>query len=160
MKIAADRLLGLALIGLAAFVAVQAINLEVPFNYEPVGPRAFPLGLSILLVAQRRASLCQGMALSLVLVFKPGSDGHWPHKALTLKLLLVLGLLVVYTMLFTRLGFIPTTFVVVTVLAWLFDATWGKALITGAVMAVGSYLLFTEALGIGLPTGYWLSAII
>lgn len=149
MKIAADRLLGLALIGLAAFVAVQAINLEVPFNYEPVGPRAFPLGLSILLVA-----------LSLVLVFKPGSDGHWPHKALTLKLLLVLGLLVVYTMLFTRLGFIPTTFVVVTVLAWLFDATWGKALITGAVMAVGSYLLFTEALGIGLPTGYWLSAII
>lgn len=149
MKIAADRLLGLALIGLAAFVAVQAINLEVPFNYEPVGPRAFPLGLSILLVA-----------LSLVLVFKPGSDGQWPHKALALKLLLVLGLLVVYTMLFTRLGFIPTTFIVVTVLAWLFGATWGKALITGAVMAVGSYLLFTEALGIGLPTGYWLSAII
>ncbi|MGM0823415.1 MAG: tripartite tricarboxylate transporter TctB family protein [Pseudomonadota bacterium] len=149
MKIAADRLLGLALIGLAVFVAVQAINLEVPFNYEPVGPRAFPLGLSILLAA-----------LSLVLVLKPGADGQWPHKALALKLLLVLGLLVVYTMLFTRLGFIPTTFVVVAALARLFEATWGKAMVTGAVMAVGSFLLFTEALGISLPTGYWLSAII
>lgn len=149
MKIAADRLLGLALIGLAVFVAVQAINLEVPFNYEPVGPRAFPLGLAILLAA-----------LSLVLVLKPGADGHWPHKALALKLLLVLGLLVVYTMLFTRLGFIPTTFIVVTALARLFEATWGKAMMTGAIMAVGSFLLFTEALGISLPTGYWLRAII
>lgn len=149
MKIAADRLLGFSLIGLAAFVAVQAINLEVPFNYEPVGPRAFPLGLAILLAT-----------LSLALVFKPGPDGHWPHGALALKLLLVLGLLLVYTMLFTRLGFIPTTFMVVAALAWLFDATWGKALIAGALMAVGSFFLFTEVLGIALPTGYWLNAII
>ncbi|MBB3190729.1 tripartite tricarboxylate transporter TctB family protein [Halomonas cerina] len=149
MKLAADRLLGIVLIGLAAFVAVQAINLEVPFSYEPVGPRAFPLGLSILLAA-----------LSLVLVLKPGTDGHWPHQALALRLLLVLGLLLAYAMLFTRLGFMPTSLLVVAALARLFGASWGKALITGALMAVGSDFLFTAGLGIALPTGYWLAAIL
>ncbi|MFG6159165.1 tripartite tricarboxylate transporter TctB family protein [Halomonas sp. 1390] len=148
-KPVADRLLGLVLIGLAAFVAVQAINLEVPFSYEPVGPRAFPLGLSILLAG-----------LSLVLVVKPGADGHWPHKALTLRLLLVLGLLLAYAMLFTRLGFIPTSLLVVAALARLFGASNGKALITGVLLSAGSYVLFTEGLGIALPTGTWLAALI
>lgn len=148
-KPVADRLLGIVLIGLAAFVAVQAINLEVPFSYEPVGPRAFPLGLSILLAG-----------LSLVLVFKPGADGHWPHKALTLRLLLVLGLLLAYAMLFTRLGFIPTSLLVVAALARLFGASNGKALITGVLLSAGSYVLFTEGLGIALPAGTWLAALI
>ena len=148
-KPVADRLLGLVLIGLAAFVAVQAINLEVPFSYEPVGPRAFPLGLSILLAG-----------LSLVLVVKPGADGHWPHKALTLRLLLVLGLLLAYAMLFTRLGFIPTSLLVVAALARLFGASGVKALITGVLLSAGSYVLFTEGLGIALPTGTWLAALI
>lgn len=148
-KPVADRLLGIALIGLAAFVAVQAINLEVPFSYEPVGPRAFPLGLAILLAG-----------LSLVLVFKPGADGHWPHKALTLRLLLVLGLLLAYAMLFTRLGFISTSLLVVAALARLFGASNGKALITGVLLSAGSYVLFTEGLGIALPTGTWLAALI
>ncbi|WP_108445181.1 tripartite tricarboxylate transporter TctB family protein [Halomonas denitrificans] len=148
-KPVADRLLGIVLIGLAAFVAVQAINLEVPFSYEPVGPRAFPLGLSILLAG-----------LSLVLVVRPGADGHWPHKALALRLLLVLGLLLAYAMLFTRLGFIPTSLLVVAALARLFGASNGKALITGVLLSAGSYVLFTEGLGIALPAGTWLAALI
>ena len=148
-KPVADRLLGIVLIGLAAFVAVQAINLEVPFSYEPVGPRAFPLGLSILLAG-----------LSLVLVVRPGADGHWPHKALALRLLLVLGLLLAYAMLFTRLGFIPTSLLVVAALARLFGASVGKALITGVLLSAGSYVLFTEGLGIALPAGTWLAALI
>ncbi|MBB3230111.1 tripartite tricarboxylate transporter TctB family protein [Halomonas stenophila] len=148
-KPVADRLLGIVLIGLAAFVAVQAIHLDVPFSYEPVGPKAFPLGLAILLAG-----------LSLVLVFKPGADGHWPHRAQALRLLVVLGLLLAYALLFTRLGFVPTSLLVVAALARLFGTTWGKALITGALMAVGSYVLFTAGLGIGLPTGTWLAAIL
>ncbi|MDN3557516.1 tripartite tricarboxylate transporter TctB family protein [Halomonas maura] len=149
MRIAADRLLGLALIGLAAFIAVQSLQLEVPFSYEPVGPKAFPLGLAALLAG-----------LALVLVFKPGEDGHWPHPALALRLLVVLGLLLAYALLFTRLGFVPASFLVVATLARLFDASWPKALLTGALMATGSYFLFTEALGIALPTGTWLADVI
>ena len=146
MRIAADRILGLALIGLAAFAAAQAANLHVPFSYEPVGPKAFPIVLSVLLAA-----------LSLVLVFRPGENGHWPNKALMMKLLAVLGVLVVYALLFAQLGFIVTTFFAVLALARLFDATWLKALVAGVLMALGSYLLFTHGLGISLPDGYWLS---
>ena len=82
MSLAADRCLGIALMGLAAFTAVNALSLEVPFSYDPVGPKAFPLGLSILL----------GL-LSLVLVIRPGENGHWPDKRLGLRLIGVLVLL-------------------------------------------------------------------
>lgn len=143
MRIAADRVLGIALIGLAAFIAVQALQLEIPFSYEPVGPKAFPLGLSILLTL-----------LSLVMILRPGDNGSWPHKALALRLLLVLVLLLVYAVVFRQLGFIVSSLLVVTALARLFDATWGKALITGVVMSIVGYFLFTAALGISLPSGY------
>ncbi|GAA5179775.1 tripartite tricarboxylate transporter TctB family protein [Modicisalibacter zincidurans] len=146
MKLAADRILGLALIGLAAFAAVQAANLQIPFSYEPVGPKVFPIGLSMMLAA-----------LSLVLVFRPGENGHWPDKALMLKLLAVLGALVVYALLFTQLGFFGSTFLVVLALARLFEATWLKALLAAVLMTLGSYFLFTQGLGISLPRGYWLS---
>lgn len=145
MKLAADRILGLALIGLAAFAAAQAANLQIPFSYEPVGPKAFPIVLSVVLAA-----------LSLVLVFRPGENGHWPDKALALKLLAVLGVLLVYALLFTRLGFIVTTFFAVLALARLFEASWFKALIAAVLMSLGSFYLFTQGLGISLPGGYWL----
>lgn len=149
MRIAADRVLGIALIGLAAFIAVQAVQLEMPFSYEPVGPKAFPLGLSILLTL-----------LSLVMILRPGDNGSWPHKALALRLLLVLVLLLVYAVLFRQLGFIVSSLLVVTALARLFDATWGKALITGVVMSIVGYFLFTAALGISLPSGYLFASFI
>ncbi|MCI0509203.1 putative tricarboxylic transport membrane protein [Chromohalobacter marismortui] len=146
MKIAADRLLGFALIGLAAFAAIHAWQLQIPFSYEPVGPKAFPIVLSIILAA-----------LSLVLIFRPGENGHWPNKALLAKLLQVLGTLVVYAILFTKLGFIITTFFAALVLARLFGATWRRALIASFLMVLVSYFLFTQGLGISLPDGYWLS---
>ncbi|QPL45869.1 tripartite tricarboxylate transporter TctB family protein [Halomonas sp. A40-4] len=149
MSIAADRVLGIALIGLAAFIAVQAVQLEIPFSYEPVGPKAFPLGLSILLTL-----------LSLVMILRPGDNGSWPHKTLALRLLLVLVLLLVYAVLFRQLGFIVSSMLVVTALARLFDATWGKALITGIVMSIVGYFLFTAALGISLPSGYLFASFI
>ena len=71
MRTAADRMLGIALIGLAAFIAVQAMQLKTTFSYEPVGPKAFPIVLAIVLAL-----------LALVMVFRPGPDGEWPHKAL------------------------------------------------------------------------------
>lgn len=145
MRIAADRILGLALIGLAAFAAFQAYQLQPTFSYEPVGPRAFPIVLSVILTA-----------LSLVLVFRPGENGEWPNKRVALKLVCVLVVLLVYAFLFTRLGFLITTFFTVFSLSRLFDAAWLKALAAAVLMALGSYYLFTLGLGISLPGGRWL----
>ncbi|WP_111412992.1 tripartite tricarboxylate transporter TctB family protein [Billgrantia lactosivorans] len=145
----ADRIMGMVLIGLAAFVAVQALRLNVPFSYDPVGPRAFPLGLALLL-----------SMLALVLVVRPGESGEWPHRAMALRLLAVLAILLVYALFFTRLGFVVTTLLAVVALARLFAAAWAKALVTGVTMALGSYFLFTRGLGISLPVGEWLGALL
>lgn len=145
MRLAADRILGIALIGLAAFVAWQASRFQVIFSYEPVGPKAFPMLLAALLTL-----------LSLVLVVRPGSNGHWPDRAVALRLLLVLAVLLVYALLFDRLGFLGSTFLTVLVLARLFGAGWGKSLIAGAVMALASYGLFAWGMEISLPYGQWL----
>ena len=148
MNIAADRILGIVLLGLAAFIAVQAMQLHVPFSYDPLGPKAFPIGLSILLAV-----------LSLVLVIRPGANAEWPRGVLLLKILAVLGALLVYALLFTRLGYLPATTLVVLVLSLLFGAPWGKAMISAVLVALGSYLLFTEAMGIPLPPNGWLAAL-
>jgi putative tricarboxylic transport membrane protein len=142
-------MLGIALIGLAAFIAVQAMQLKTTFSYEPVGPKAFPIVLAIVLAL-----------LSLVMVFRPGPNGEWPHKALALRLLLVLALLLAYAVLFTQLGFIVSSLLTVTALARLFGASWVKALMTGALMSVVGYFLFTTALGISLPSGYWFASFL
>ena len=41
-----DRLLGVAALLLAAFLTWFGHDLQAPFAYEPVGPRAFPLLLA------------------------------------------------------------------------------------------------------------------
>lgn len=145
MKFAADRVLGLALIGLAAFAAYQASRFQVIFSYEPVGPKAFPMLLSAVLAG-----------LSLVLVIRPGENGAWPSRTVALKLVLVLGGLLAYALLFTRAGYVLSTGLAVLALARLFGAGWGKAMIGALLMAVVSYYLFTRGLGISLPSGHWL----
>ncbi|WP_251976293.1 tripartite tricarboxylate transporter TctB family protein [Salinicola avicenniae] len=149
MTLAADRILSLLLLGLAAFVAVQAWQLEVPFSYDPVGPKAFPLILSGLLAI-----------LAIVLFVRPGASGQWPTGALLLRLVFTMVLLGLYAALFVNLGFLITTALVSVVIAWLFGATPGKALLGGVLLAVGSYLLFTHALGISLPVGSWIEPLL
>ncbi|SEG82839.1 tripartite tricarboxylate transporter TctB family protein [Marinobacterium lutimaris] len=148
MSGAADRVLSILLLGLAAFIAVQASQLDVPFSYDPVGPKAFPMLLSGILAL-----------LSVILFFRPGQGGKWPRGALLLRLLGVLVLLGLYAWFFTLAGYLITTAITVAVLAWLFNSGPAKAVISGVLLSIGSYLLFTFALGITLPWGAWLTSL-
>ena len=44
-----DRTLGIAALALAAFMTWAGWDIEAPFAYEPVGPRAFPLLLALII---------------------------------------------------------------------------------------------------------------
>ncbi|TCK16459.1 tripartite tricarboxylate transporter TctB family protein [Marinobacterium mangrovicola] len=147
MSGAADRVLSVLLLGLAAFIAVQANQLDVPFSYDPVGPKAFPMLLSGIL----------GL-LSVILFFRPGPGGSWPRGPLLLRLIGVLVLLGLYAWFFTLAGYLITTAITAAVLAWLFNSGPVKAVISGILLSIGSYLLFTYALGITLPWGAWLTS--
>lgn len=139
-----DRGAGIVLLGLALFVAWRAWQMQVPFAYDPLGPKAFPLGLAIML----------GL-MSLLLIARPGTGSGLPVGATALKLLGVLAVLVLYAVLFTRLGYLASSMIAMAVLAWIFGASWIKAGITGVALAVGSYGLFVYGLHIVLPAGTW-----
>lgn len=149
MNHAADRILGVALIGLAVFITAQTMQLHVPFSYDPLGPKAFPIGLSVLLAV-----------LSVVLIVRPGPNAEWPRGMLLLKMLGVLGVLLLCSMLFTRVGYLPSMALLVLVLSLLYGASWRKALIGAVLMAIGSYYLFSKAMGIPLPPNGWFVGIL
>ncbi|RKQ97010.1 putative tricarboxylic transport membrane protein [Kushneria sinocarnis] len=142
MSRAADRMLGLILMAVAAAYAVSAARLEVPFAYDPLGPKAFPFGLSALLAV-----------LAVVLLVRPAPGGRWPTGMLLLKVVATLAVLALYGMLFSVLGYVLASALAVLALAWLFDAGIGKACMAAIGMSLGSYVLFTYGMDISLPVG-------
>ena len=69
-----DRTLGIAALALAAFMTWAGWDIEAPFAYEPVGPRAFPLLLALII------GLC-GLRLAIkggnpVQANAPGANGR------------------------------------------------------------------------------------
>lgn len=138
-----DRIFAGTLLALSGLIVWAALQLEVPFQYEPLGPKAFPVILASLL------------ALSAVwLMFKPSKDDWFPTKEVLLKLLLALGLMAVYAFLFEFAGFIGATFVVGAVFSWLFGETLVRAAVFAIVMSVVSYFLMTTLLQLNVPAGH------
>ena len=62
-----DRIFALIWLAVCALITVQMVQLDVPFAYDPVGPKAFPS-----LMAGLMALCC------LYLLLKPDRDIHWP----------------------------------------------------------------------------------
>jgi putative tricarboxylic transport membrane protein len=137
-----DRIAGVAGLALAAFMAVFGWGLEAPFAYEPVGPRAFPLGLSLVI------ALCSGW-----LVFKGGGEVEPNPEGANLRIAMMVGLIAAYAFLFVWLGFVLANAVMVIFVGRLFGGSWTKVLISGVVMSVSFYLLFDKVLDVVLPTG-------
>jgi putative tricarboxylic transport membrane protein len=137
-----DRMAGVAGLALAAFLAVFGWGLQAPFAYEPVGPRAFPLGLSLVI------ALCSGW-----LIYKGGGDAAPNPPGANLRIALMVGLIAAYAFLFVWLGFVIANAIMVTVVGRLFGGSWLKAAITGVVMSVLFFLLFDKLLDVVLPTG-------
>ena len=137
-----DRMAGVAGLALAAFLAVFGWGLQAPFAYEPVGPRAFPLGLSLVI------ALCSGW-----LIYKGGGDAAPNPPGANLRIAMMVGLIAAYAFLFVWLGFVIANAIMVTVVGRLFGGSWLKAAITGVVMSVLFFLLFDKLLDVVLPTG-------
>lgn len=137
-----DRMAGVAGLALAAFLAVFGWGLQAPFAYEPVGPRAFPLGLSLVI------ALCSGW-----LIYKGGGEVEPNPPGANLRISLMVGLIAAYAFLFVWLGFVIANTIMVTAVGRLFGGSWLKAAITGVVMSVLFFLLFDKVLDVVLPTG-------
>lgn len=137
-----DRVAGIAGLLLAAFLAIFGWGLQAPFAYEPVGPRAFPLGLSLVI------ALC-----SAWLIYKGGGEAEPNPPGANLRISLMVGLIAGYAFLFVWLGFVIANTIMVIFVGRLFGGSWPKSVITGVVMSVLFFLLFDKLLDVVLPTG-------
>ena len=138
----ADRLFSLVLMLAAVALGVAAWQLEVPFQYEPVGPKAIPLILAVVL-----------FACSAWLVIKPSRfKGEYGRSLFVRHLLVVLGL-VAYAWSFEILGFILSTCLVGTVFARLFGLALGKAVLYSVALGAVGYVLLSVVLELNVPAG-------
>ncbi|HYG44557.1 MAG TPA: tripartite tricarboxylate transporter TctB family protein [Bordetella sp.] len=137
-----DRTLGIFALILAAFMTWAGWGIEAPFAYEPVGPRAFPMLVALII------GLC-----GLRLAIKGGNPVHAnPVGANSRIALMVLGA-AGYAFLFQWLGFIIATALMTIFVGRLFGGAWLKCILGGVVMGVFFFLLFDKALDVVLPTG-------
>lgn len=134
---------------LAACVGLgwMAWGLEAPFSYEPVGPRAYPLLLLVLLAAG-----------ALLLVIKPTLESGSNVEAslppvMIPKLLLCLALLLMLAALFERLGFVLTSVAFAYGMSRLFGGRNLQSIIAALVLGLGLYFLFDRILDVPLPLG-------
>jgi len=137
-----DRILGALCVIVAAAMAWAAQDYTPAFSYEPVGPRAFPRLLALL------------MALGGAwLVIRP-SRGDSVYAGLPLGSIALSAVAVfLYAALFQTLGFAIATALMAVPIGMAFGGTWTQALAGGVGLGVGFYLLFDKVLDVVLPTG-------
>ncbi|WP_019142631.1 tripartite tricarboxylate transporter TctB family protein [Noviherbaspirillum massiliense] len=139
-----DRILGAVAILVAAAMAVASWGYAAPVEYEPVGPRAFPLLLAALM------ALCGAW---LVLRSAAGEGPFFMHAGNGPRVALCAAAVVVYAILFQLLGFILATVLMALPVGRLFGGSWKQCTLTGIVLGVALYILFDKLLDVVLPVG-------
>lgn len=137
-----DRLLGAVALLFAAVMVWQGYGLEAPFAYEPVGPRAFPMLLSLVI------GLC-----GLRLVVKGGNPVEPASPGVKGRIAAVAISLAAYAFLFQWLGVVIATFLMSLPVGRAFGGTWLKSGTAGLILGIGVFLLFDKVLDVVLPTG-------
>ena len=137
-----DRIASGVLIVIAAVFIFLATRVQTTFFTDPVGPKLVPIVIGIFLIGS-----------CLALLFQPRSTPSWPDAPTWVRLALCLVGFVAYGYLLNPLGFIVSTTIAYTLFALLFRGKPLPSVFAGVVFAVASYLLFSTALDLYLPTG-------
>lgn len=144
-----EKILGGVLLFISLAGMWIARSFEAPISYEPVGPRAFPMLVLALL------GIC-----AVALMLEKKSDVTWPPAAVLQHIGGLFVVVVVYALLFDKLGFIVATALMVIPVARYFSGSWKQAAAGGVGLGVGLFILFDRLLDVALPTGLWLNNIL
>lgn len=145
---ASDRIFGLiSLITAVAYIAA-ATQIQTNFFSGEFLPKLFPLLIGGV------AALC-----SLSIMFKPDPDPNWPPGRTFLSMGLAVVVLAFYAVMLTPLGFLLPTAIAASILSYQIAFRVGPAILSGVGLAIGLFVLFKYALGLGnivayrIPTG-------
>lgn len=137
-----DRVLGILAVVMGAGMAALAWGYKAQVEYEPVGPRAFPLLLAALI------TLC-----GVWMAIRPSHRAHFGN-ALQMRSVALCGLFVVlYAVLFQVLGFVVATALMSIPVGRIFGGTWKQSVLTGVGMGLVLFVLFDTLLDVVLPAG-------
>ncbi|WP_238999087.1 tripartite tricarboxylate transporter TctB family protein [Azospira restricta] len=140
-----ERIFGFALLLLSVAGILIGWDLRAPVEYEPVGPRAFPLLLLTLL----------GVTAVVMIVSRPAPT-KWAPPPVLRHVAALFVVMLVYAWLFDKLGFIVATALMTVPVARYFGGTWRQCVLGGIGLGVGQFFLFDKILDVALPTGLWL----
>ena len=138
--------IGLGFITLAAIVAFDAANLQVPPSYARVGPQVFPY------------IIASGMALvGLRLVWEAVRDPirvHVPPLTDWKAVAMISVALAAQYFMLKPLGFVVSALLLFLTIAYAFGSRkYVRDLMVGLVLALSAYVGFRYGLGIQLPAG-------
>lgn len=137
-----DRIAAGVMIAVAAGFIVMAFGIRASFFTDPLGPRWVPILIGVYVIGA-----------SVALLLRPLSKTQWPDAPTWRRLAVCLVGFVAYAYLLVPLGFIVATTLAYTLFAILFRGTPWRALLAGVIFSGASYLLFSTALDLYLPTG-------
>ena len=143
----------LALVALGVFTVIDATTITVPGSANVVGPRAFPYAIGVLLVVTGVAVLV-GLARGHRGEAEGGEDVDAHLGTDWVRVALLTGSLLALIVLIEPLGWPIAATVLFGGAAWSLGARpiW-RPLLVGAVVAVVTQIVFTQALGVFLPAG-------
>ena len=140
------RSAGVFLVVIGAAVGLEASTFEVSFMADPIGPKALPNVVALIL-----------LIAGFISIIRPKTDVVWPNRRVRAKLVGAVMALLVYPLALQVLGFVISTMLVVTGLSYLYGAPPRRGLAAAATLAVVLWLLFVQVLALPLPIGsVWL----
>lgn len=145
-----DRILGALCVLLAGAMAWAAHGYVAEISYEPVGPRAFPMLLAVVL-GLAGAWLVVRPAHMATPASAEAADGS--SGTLGMALALTVVAMLAYALLFQWLGFVLATAVMTVPVGRSFGGRPLPLLATGLGLGLGLYLLFDKLFDVVLPTG-------
>lgn len=137
-----DRIFGLVGLLLAAFFAWSATLIRESFISDPVGPKAFPIIIAVVL----------GLA-SLVPLLRPDDAPAWPTFDRLLEIAIAAAVMVAYALLLPEAGFVIATAFAAAFLTWRLGTAPLWSLVVGASTSIGIYVVFHLILGLSLARG-------
>lgn len=138
----ADRVFAGLLLLLAAGYGAVALTLKAPFQYDPLGPEAWPRVLTIALVIA-----------AALMIRRAGRPPAWGGSATVLRVFGTVAGLVVYALVFEELGFIVATTAFCLALTLANGVSARNAALFALSVGVVGYFVCTRVLELNLPAG-------
>ena len=148
-----DLLTGLFLILLGGSVAAYGYTLP-PMPGQVYGAGLFPMLIGVCLAGfgthiARQGSVARRIAGTPLFAFDDWARDH----RLVLNMALVLLLIIAYVLFSTRIGFIPMSLGILTILFWRLDVEWKRNILIAVLATAFIQLSFSNILRVPLPRG-------